>query len=145
MNKKVITDYEQYVKTSFENAKSYSQIVLGIGYVSIFAAWGFTKDYLTRGEVLWSALLVCISVAFFILVEVFTAFINSRNVLRLAKAVQKPQELEQSLVEINKTIGKLALIYSWVWMICWPVSFSTGIVSGGILIWAFITHLWSGK
>jgi hypothetical protein len=145
MNKEVTTDYEQYVKISFENAKSYSQVVLGIGYVSIFAAWGFTKDYLTRGEVLWSALLVCISIAFFILVEVFTTFINSRNVLKLAKAVQKPQELEQNLVEINQKNAKWALIYSWVWMICWPISFGTGIASGGILIWAFITHLWSGK
>lgn len=145
MNKEIIEAQEHLVTASFDKAQAYSQVVLGIGYVSIFAAWGFTKEYLTRGEVLWSALLACVSIVFFVLFDVFTMFISSRTVLQLNKAVEKPERFQEILNQYKETNIKWSRRYVIAWCFCWPASFGTGISSAGILIWAFVTHLLSGK
>ena len=145
MEDKFIETQERLLTSSYDKASSYSQVVLGIGYVSIFAAWGFTKEFLTRGEVLWSALLACISVFFFVIFDVVTMFIASRSVLELARSAQDPHAYLQAIEAHQKKEKRLSAIYARIWIVCWPVSFLTGIGSAGILMWAFVSHLLSGK
>ncbi len=144
MKNEILEAQERLLTASYDKASSYSQVVLGIGYVSIFAAWGFTKEFLTRGEVLWSALLACISIVFFVLFDVITMFMASKAILGLSSALKNPETFLQTLESHKKKEEKWSRSYAVAWIVCWPISFSTGIASAGVLLWAFVVHLWSG-
>lgn len=143
-NDEFIKAQERLLTATFDQARAYSQVVLGIGYVSIFASWGFTKEYLTRGEVLWSALLACISLVFFVMFDVFTTFMASRSILNLASAIDNPTQYLQKVEEKKLRDMRWRKIYTRTWVVCWPVSFVSGIASAAILLKAFVTHLLSG-
>lgn len=134
---------ERLMSSLFDQAKAYSQVVLGIGYVSIFASWAFTKDFLSKNEVFWSALLVSLSIFVFVIFEVLSMFLTSRTLLGVAEAVQNPAQFSAILEKRRKADAKLFKGYarSWVW--CWAFSVLTGVGSAFILLGAFIGHLWA--
>lgn len=133
---------ERLLSSVYEKANAYSQIVLGVGYVSIFAAWSFTKELLTPNEVLWSALLASLSAFVFVMFEVLSMFVTSQTVLGLAKAARsKPGELDQIMVENERNERRLMTVYARAWVWCWGFSVITGVLAGLILISAFVGHL----
>lgn len=145
MNKEIIEAHERLVTSSFDKAQAYSQVIFSIGYVGIFAASGFTKEYLTREEILWSALLACISIVFFVLFEVFKMFISSRTILQLRNAIRNPELFQQKLKQYEDRNKIWEFRYTIAWYVCWPISASTGIGAAAILMWAFVVHLLEGK
>jgi len=132
---------EKLFTASFDKAKTYSQIVSGIGYAGIFAAWSFTKPFLTRGEVFWSALLAALSIMAFVLFEVFTSLITSRSLLGLARALEDKSRFLAVMQENEKREKRLHFAYAKAWLILWPLSFVTGVAAAGILLGAFVGNL----
>jgi hypothetical protein len=140
-NDEIFAAQEKLFSAGFDKARAYSQIVSGIGYAGIFAAWTFTKQYLTRGEIFWSAFLACLSIAAFVLFEVFTTFITSRMFLGLARALEDRSKFLQVIAEREKEEKRLQYVYSRAWAVLWPFSFVTGVAAAGILLGAFIGNL----
>jgi hypothetical protein len=136
---------EKLFTSSFDKAKTYSQIVSGIGYAGIFAGWSFTKPFLTRGEIFWSAFLASLSIMSFVLFEVFTSFVTSRSLLRLAKALQDKPRFLQIMQESERSEKRLHFMYAKAWLVIWPFSFATGVAAAAILLGAFAGHLWANR
>ncbi len=132
---------EKLLTATFDQAKAYSQIVLGIGYVSIFAAWSFTREFLTRDQILWSALLASLSIFVFVLFEVLSMFVSSKTLLVVAEAASRPQEFNSILLSHQAGQMRLMSIYARCWAWCWGFSFLTGVSSALILLGAFVGHL----
>lgn len=65
-----------------EKAKSYNQIVISLGYGGFFAVWGFMRNLIDPQVQMDAALLMTLSVSFFVLNEVWNMFANSIDILR---------------------------------------------------------------
>jgi hypothetical protein len=141
LSEDILKANERLVTSSFDQAKAYSQIVLGIGYVSIFAAWSFAKEFISRDQALWSALLASLSVFVFVLFEVFSMFVTSRTLLALVAATQQPQNFHRVLEEWRKKDAKLVRSYGRCWVWCWFFCVITGVGSAFILLGAFVGAL----
>ena len=136
---------EKLFSSAFDKAKAYSQIISGIGYAGIFAGWSFTKPFLSREEIFWSAFLASLSIMSFVLFEVFTSFVTSRSLLGMAKALEDKSRFLSVMEANERKEKKLRLLYAKAWFVIWPFSFVTGVAAAGILIGAFAGHLWSGR
>lgn len=141
---KVFAAQERFFSSSYDKARAYGQVVSGIGYAGIFASWTFTKPFLTKGEVFWSALLAAISIMAFVLFEVFSAFMTSRAILGLAKSVEKKAGFLEAVQNLENDEKRLKIVYAKIWSWVWVLSFSTGIASACILLGAFVGHLIGG-
>lgn len=135
---------ERLVTSTFDKAKTYSQVVLSVGYVGLFASWSFTKAFLTNTEVFLSATLATLSLLVFVLFEVITMFFTSWNLLALQQAVQDREHFKQILDAHELKSKKLNISYRRIWVICWGFSVITGVASAGILMGAFLCHLVQG-
>src|SRR5258708_37946291 len=76
---------------AYEKANAYTNLIILAGYAGLFALWQFTKDYLSRTQVLVSALLTLTSITIFVLFEIYKAHFTSRQLRQYANAVQQPQ------------------------------------------------------
>src|SRR5229473_781460 len=58
---------------AYEKANAYTNLIILAGYAGLFALWQFTKDNLSRTQVLVSALLTLTSITIFVLFEIYKA------------------------------------------------------------------------
>ncbi len=141
MNDEILKAQERLITSAFDQAKTYSQVILGIGYVGLFATWGFTKEFLSKNEVLLSALFATIPLSIFIFFEVFSMFFSSWNLIALTKAVQNPSTFQKNMEEYQSKANRLNISYKRIWIICWTISVLTGIGAAATLMRAFLNHL----
>lgn len=82
MQNQQLRQVEDFFSGLYENARHYTNAVIGTGYAAFFATWGFTRDYLSAEVELLSILLVLLSLASFVGWEVWS---NVKNALALRK------------------------------------------------------------
>ena len=58
---------------AYEKANAYTNLIIVAGYAGLFALWQFTKDNLSRRQVIISGLLTITSLAIFVLFEIYKA------------------------------------------------------------------------
>src|SRR5258708_28488103 len=63
---------------AYEKANAYTNLIIVAGYAGLFAVWQFTKDNLSRKQTLISALLIIVSLAIFVIFEIYKAHYTSR-------------------------------------------------------------------
>lgn len=68
---KVFNFYKDIYDTAYEKHKTYTTLVISAGYVIFFNIWKSLKDDLPKGELLFSGVLITISVCLFISYEVY--------------------------------------------------------------------------
>lgn len=76
---------------AYEKAIAYTNLIMIAGYAGLVALWQFTKDNLSRREVIITALLTISSLAVFVVFEIYKAHYTSRLLRQYAKTVQDPQ------------------------------------------------------
>ena len=126
---------------SIERSKGYVQLILGVGYLALFACWSFAEPFLTPRERAWSGLLGGLSVMFFILVEVLNLFFISLQAL--APAVPKIKEkAPRFLVRFGVAVTKPTLFgYVVFWLLSWVISTFTGVASAAVILASFFRNL----
>ncbi len=76
---------------AYEKANAYTNLIILAGYAGLFALWQFTKENLSRTQVIVSALLTLTSITIFVLFEIYKAHFTSRQLRQYADIVQQPQ------------------------------------------------------
>ena len=132
---------KELLSSSYSKAGAYTNMVLGLGYAGFFGLWALTKEYLTNGQVLWSALLIAISLFTFILFEVYKSFYLSQSLLGLQKAVSDPPNFRQKMLQWQSESNEKVITYGKIWFSVFWVTVVTGIGGALILIYAFIIAL----
>ena len=143
-----IAEAQQKLLTmSYDKAASYTTVIIFGGYAGFFAIWQLTKDYLTKPQALWSALLILVSLLAFVLFEVSKMIIVTRRVYSKAKALRNPilrtspQLLLNALNELEVAQhGGLGLFLVF-WAISVAISVGGALGGAGILSYAFISGL----
>lgn len=60
---------ERVMTVAYDKAATYTTIVIFGGYAGFFGIWQLTRDYLTKEQALWSAILILLSLLAFVLFE----------------------------------------------------------------------------
>ncbi len=141
MSNELLEAQKELLSSSFSHAQAYTNAVILGGYASFFAIWNFTKPQLTDGQILWSALLMSLSLMSFVAFEIYGMIFRSQSILELAKAVNDPGHFETLLKEHKEKEKTRATKYGKVWVIALAISVSAGFGAAGVLMWAFIREL----
>jgi hypothetical protein len=127
---------------AFEKAQAYVRVVIAAGYAGFFIAWSGTRNHLSALESIWSALLIVVSLFFYVLFEIYqmTAFVRTLNGLdRVANAPidefeQLAQQHQRSVEQGNRRIMR-------VWFVALFLTIAPGIAGALILMSAFARFL----
>jgi hypothetical protein len=138
------------VTATFNQAAAYTNLILLGGYAGFFGLWQLTKDYLSRDQALWSALLVLISLLFFILFEVIKMVLITKVTLKKARVLQSPGAMSTptralaSLKDLESSFEHSMGPFMRFWGATVFICLVTAITAAGILAYAFVSGLVAG-
>ncbi|RFC37966.1 MAG: hypothetical protein DID89_2727548617 [Candidatus Nitrotoga sp. CP45] len=142
VDKELLNAQKELTALTFGQAQAYTNVVLLAGYAGFFAIWSFIKPYITKEQVLWSGLLIALSLTAFMLWEIFRQFHQSRSLLELKRALNDPANFHGLLVQ-HKAKEQTRIIHlGSIWAVVFVFTILTGFSAIGILLWAFVCALW---
>ena len=115
-----------------KDAAAYFQIVMGVGYISLFATWNFCSPYMNTDNKAWSGLLALFSLSLFFGWVLLQSFVEtalaefSQSQSKLASLLRWMQELAQSLA---------------LWLSVWVLCVVSAVGSVSFVGYAFFHHL----
>ena len=145
--KEIIDAHIKILSASYDKAIAYTNIIIIAGYASFFAMWSFTKEFLSPREVLWSALIMSISIVTFVFFEVYKMYFTSWALLSLANVTSDPgtttdpNKLLAGMQEHDKQARERVVRFGRIWHRVLIVTVSSALVAIGILFCGFIRGL----
>lgn len=126
----------------YDKGLTYSQVILGLGYAGLLAVWVGTKEYLEPRFVVWSALLVTISVLAYVLFEVTQMIYLTSLGLALNKSMSRSKgNYSHALDEYARSEQRMKGVLLLVWAVVLAIALPTGLGAAGVLVWAFVRRL----
>lgn len=141
VNSDLLETQKELLSSAYSQAQAYTNVILGAGYAGFFAAWGFTRDQLTPTQVLWSALLVTLSLLSFVLFEVYKSFYTSQALLGLSRTVQDPSQFAQLLEKWKLERRSAEIRFGRIWASTFWITLLSGLAGGLVLIYSFVSSL----
>jgi hypothetical protein len=138
---------EKLLSLAYDKAATYTTIIIFGGYAGLFGIWQLTKEYLSKDQALWSALLIMISLLAFVLFEVFKMIFTTRAFMSKAKVLNQPlvrnnpQRLIAALQDLENVQKAQLGNFMVVWAVAVTVCLAGALVATGILAFAFICGL----
>lgn len=135
------------VTATFDKAAAYSNLMLLGGYAGFFGLWQLTKDYLSKSQALWSALLVLSSLAAFVIFEVVKMVVTHKGVMAQAAVLRSeagrknPQVLIENLNRLSAVQDRSSKRFMVFWAITVGFTVLTGFLGAGVLAYAFVVGL----
>jgi hypothetical protein len=135
------------VTATFEKAAAYTNLMLIGGYAGFFGLWSMTKEFLSKHQVLWAALLVLISLTLFIVFEVVKMIVITKTITKKASLLRSPEArssqaaLLSHLNQVESDAETGSRRFMCFWLITVVLTASTALAGAGILVWAFVESL----
>lgn len=132
---------------SYDKAASYTTVIIFGGYAGIFALWQLSKEFLSKEQALWSALLVLVSLLAFVLFEVIKMILVARtvfkklSVLRALGVQGDPHRLLSALSELEESQHAGLGGFFVFWSITVAIALVGALAGAGILGYSFIVGL----
>lgn len=131
----------------YDKAGTYTNLITALGYAGFFGLWSLTKPYLTERQALWTASFMLVSLAVFVLFEVYKAAVTGVATQRRAKVLfdADPEPDIETLVsrfqdlELENT--KDVLRVSRIWPFAWGTAVIFGFAAIGTLLFSFVCGL----
>lgn len=129
---------------SFDKVNAYVNIIIFAGYAGFFAIWSFTNNQLPEKAKIWTALLVGVSLFFFVFWEVLRTWLQSASVVKAFKLSLENLEPDEYQIKEDalkeKTITQTKMIISlWRWFLFFTVI--PGLAGGLLLAYNFVAVL----
>ena len=131
----------------FDKASAYTNLIILGAYAGFFGLWQITKEYLSKPQALWAALLMLISLLFFVVFEIVKMVVIQRSITAKTAALKKP-ETQQSPAALAKVLGEIDQTHERVnyrfmryWVFTMVVTVGSGIAATAVLCYAFIAGL----
>ena len=121
----------------FDKAATYNNIVVSLGYAGFIAMWTWARGFLHSTDATIVALLLGTSLFLFVLFNVVTMFMISRQNIGLAKVLSTGKPPLFMLAEaqtFEAALRKSTLAYYGAWYIFFLVSSMIGFLSGAMLL-----------
>jgi hypothetical protein len=143
----VIESQVKVLSATFDKSAAYTNLIVLAAYAGFFGLWQLTKDYLPKNLGLWSALLMLISVAVFVIFEVVKMVVIQHNFFERAKALRAPEvqadpaKLMKALSSLDEVHEKVLFHFMRFWVVALVLTISTGMAAASILGYAYIMGL----
>jgi hypothetical protein len=138
---------QKLVTVSYDKAAAYTTVIIFGGYAGVFGLWQLTKEYLSKSQALWAALLLLVSLLAFVLFEVGKMVLTTRTVFAKMRVLSSPEN-KASPARFLKALEDLERTQSaalFPFMIAWAISVSIAVACAlgavGVLGSAFIAGL----
>ncbi len=130
----------------FEKASTYTKLIFGLAYGGFFAFWSGTKQYLAPKQLVWSALLVTISLMLFVLFEVFNAAILSHLAIKFARSTTVPvADLPRGLQSFQRSNARVVKILAIAWYPTFFFSLISGLAGVAVVLRGWVHWLYTTK
>jgi uncharacterized membrane protein len=146
--KEIIDIQIKILSAIYDKAIAYTHVIIIAGYAGFFGIWSFTKQYLSVGYVLWSALFMSFSIATFVLFEVYKMYVTGRDLLSRNQMVNKqlrdttdPKAMLTILQEYDKRNEDITIRFGRVWYWNIIIAVITAIVAIFIALFGFVCAL----
>ena len=145
--KEIADAQEKLVTFSYDKAATYTSVIIFGGYAGFFAIWQLTKEYFSKQQALWAALLILVSLFSFIAFEVTKMIIVTRQVQVKARLLRDPSNLKtpQHIVKALQELEAIQRGRLGQFLIFWAISVFlsvAGAASGAVILgYAFISGL----
>lgn len=132
------------ISATYDKGSAYTSLIIGAGYASFFGLWSLVNKDLLPTIKIWSALLLCISVCFFVFFEVYKTVMTSYNVFKwksrldLASKTLTAREHYELLEKDETDESWINIGYYPAWIITTIIAILTAIISVGLIIYNFI-------
>ena len=142
-----IAKLNQLMSAAHEKSVAYTNLVTVAGYAGFFALWQLAKEYLDRKQVIWSALLMLVSIVVFVLFEIYKSYYTSRRWLELSRILSNPEnhnsinQLSSEIESYNLEGQRTDVRFGTTWQAVFIVTVMSGLCAYGILLYAFIRAL----
>ena len=143
----ILEAQQKLIAVSYDKAATYTTVIIFGGYAGMFALWQLTKDYLSKPQALWAALLILVSLVSFVLFEVGKMVLVSRSVFAKMRVLNSPHVqhnphlLLKNLQEIEATQQAVLVPFFVGWAIAVGICVLGALGAVGVLAYAFITGL----
>lgn len=137
-----IEEQKKLVVTSYEQAKSYSNIIMMGGYAGLFAIWNFTKVHLEKWQSISVGLLALISIFIFVLFEIYGAWVRTTQTFSLLSQLKEVENLGAFPKDYGKQEFKRSEALAKIWPFFFFSALATALLAAFILGWSFVLQLW---
>ncbi len=138
---KLLDAQRELLSYSYNAAATYTNVVLGLGYAEYFGLLMITKEYLAQSQILFSALLISISLLTFIIFEVYKSYYTSQRLIGLYEVVSDEQNFCQAYLKWKSDNHDRTNGHIKIWRNVFFFSVFTGILGAIILIVALIINI----
>lgn len=135
----VIKEVKDLQRVFYDRASNYTKIIMGIGYGGLLTIWSGTKERLSDPLVLWSALLLLVSLLAYVIFEVIQTGILSFLSIKFAQL--DGNNLFDSIQQYGREEKKWMKPVMRAWFFVFPFCVLTGLAAAGILTYGFIRTL----
>ncbi|MBO9689768.1 MAG: hypothetical protein J7598_24470 [Mitsuaria chitosanitabida] len=138
---------QKLITVTFDRAASYTTVIIFGGYAGVFGIWQLSKEYLSKGQTLWTALLILGSLLAFVLFEVIKMILVSRQIFAKGRVLCRPdvqadpQKLTLALRGLDETQATVARRFMVYWAATVVVAVGGALGASAILAYAFISGL----
>jgi predicted Holliday junction resolvase-like endonuclease len=123
----------------YKQSSAYTQLIMVGGYAAYFAIWNSVKDYLTPVSTLWAALAMLVSIAIFVLFEVYKMLYASGHMVKLGQKIEtNPGAIVEQWKKLDQQFNRK---FYRVWLICLYPSVAFALIALGFLFWGFVSGL----
>ena len=145
-NEAMVKELREAQSMLFEKASTYTKLIFGLAYGGFFAFWSGTRQYLAPRQIIWSALLVTISLILFVLFEVFNAAVLSHVAVKFARATTVPVvDLPASLQQFQSSNARIVKSLGIAWYPTFCLSLISGLVGVAIVLRGWVHWLYTTK
>ena len=137
------SDFEKFCKmitSNFERMQSYSKVIITLGYGALLAIWSTTKPVLSERSLIWSGLLLVLSILAYVIFEVAQMIFYAWMSWKWADTTAK-KGLLVALAEAEQREDRWRAPQWRSWFVTLVIAVLTGFGAAGILIYAFCRRL----
>ena len=136
---------KEMVTSGYDQARSYTNLLLITGYAGAFAIWNFTREDMTAVGQATIALLLLLSLTTFVVFEVYKMTMLSLILMRHSKVLAAQTTPADFLREHQKYRTEIELsVHRWllpIWLVSLVVSVVTALLAGLLLVFTFLSVL----
>lgn len=140
--REVVDNQKALIEHAGSAAEKHTATVMAIGYAALFAFWTANTQSFTKATLFCSALTMVASVSIFVGWELYSGFIRTRSLQRLADSIEDETTFIRKILGYKSSVALAQKFRIKAWALCFGASALLGLVTAVILTSAFLHGLW---
>ncbi len=125
----------------YDAATRYTNVVIIAGYATYFALLASVKEVIPSDLLVWTAILMAISVTTFVAFEIYKMLYVAWTLQKRIGVFDKPGDVIALDKAYQEIVRKAYAVFVRIWVVVLVITIPTAAVAVGMLFWMFIREL----